>query len=247
MPGAGPHDDRQPGALPHLVDLRRPPEVGHELRRAAGGEVGEGEPPVALGGLGPRRQGEGPEVTQTTGCAQIVVATLLARIAGHGLFETRELVADVDQQIGVGGLIDLVDEDLEPRRGLSQGGGRPVVRGTVVRGTILRGTILRGTVLRGTVLRNTVLPNRRQQTVQGVEGGPVVGAHLQRRGHQEEIRPLGQQRPAQAPLRRLQVAVQLAVRQPEVIGAGETQHLPGRRRLTMSASPGRTGWSTSSC
>ncbi len=136
--------------------------MADELGRAAGREVGEREAAVALGRLDAGAEREGAEAAQAEAGRQVVVALLLAGVAGHGGADRREPPGDVDQQVGVGRVVDLVDQHRE-----GAGEGR---QGVVGAGGAAGGG-----------------PQSTQQAVEGGEGRPVIGRDLEGRGHQDEV------------------------------------------------------------
>ncbi len=154
---------------------------------------------VALGetDLGP--EGERAVTAEPERGGQVVVPLLLAGVAAHRLRQLPLLGGDVDQEVGVGGVVDLVEED--PR------------------------------------LAQLAVAQRRQHPVEGGEGGAVVGGDLQRRGGEEELGTLGQERPADTALGLLQPQVELAVGEPEVVAAGEPERAAGAGGLLPPAPP----------
>ena len=86
-------------------------EMAHELGQAAGGEVLHSQAAVPLGHLHPRRQAQGAEAAQPQARVPIRMALLLAGVGGHGPLQRLALRAHVHQQVGIGGVVDLVEED----------------------------------------------------------------------------------------------------------------------------------------
>src|SRR6185295_2136449 len=64
-----------------------------------------------------------------------------------------------------------------------------------------------------------------QQPVECGECGAMVTRELERRGHQDQLRTLGEERAANAMDRLVQMVLESAVGQIQVIAAGETQQL----------------------
>ncbi len=124
--------DRDPRPLADLVDLRQAAEMADELRRAAGGEILDAEAAVPLGQLDARRQAQGAEPAQPERRVPVGVPLLLAGVGRHRPLQPLALGADVHQQIGIAGVVDLVEEDAQAR------GAAPVPDGRRARGASSR-------------------------------------------------------------------------------------------------------------
>jgi len=199
------------------VNLRQAAQMADELRRAAGGEVGGGEPPVALGERDAGGQRQGAEAAEAQGGAEVAVALLLARVAGHRLAEQVGLSGDVDQQVGVRRMVDLVRQDAQASEHL--------VAGERVSGRVS--------------VRPLAVAQTAEQAMESGEGGAVVAADLERRGNEEELGPLREEGAGEAARQRLEIAVELAVGQAQMVAAGHSQDGSGQRRLL--APPGAVG------
>jgi hypothetical protein len=76
-----------------------------------------------------------------------------------------------------------------------------------------------------------------EQAVEGGEGGAVVARDLQRRGDEQQLGPLREDRPPDPLHRGVQVMLQSTVGKVEVIAAGEPQDLAGPAGLLPPSLP----------
>ncbi len=110
-PVASPNHHRHHRPVFHDQLFGHATEMADERAQAAGAQIRQLQAPVPFGGSRLRRQREGAEAAQTARRRQVGMALLLAGIAGHRLLEDRQLGADVHQQVGILGMVDLVEQE----------------------------------------------------------------------------------------------------------------------------------------
>ena len=79
------------------------------------------------------------------------------------------------------------------------------------------------------------LPDPAQEAVDGGEGGAVVGARLEGRGDQQQLGPQAEDGPADPRGDGLEVLLEAAVGQVELVDAGDAEDLRRRPRLPPAA------------
>ena len=162
-----PDHDRHSTGRGDFDQRRRASQVRDQLGRTSGGEVVGGQLTVALGVAAWVRHRERPVASQAATGAHVVVAFQLASIVGHRFDDSVQFGRHVHEQIGIEGVVHLVAENAE----------RQIVWGRVV---VLAGK-------RFAVFRS-YLTTVDQSFVQRAKRRLMIGRHLERGGHQQQVR-----------------------------------------------------------